>query len=343
MKRKPADQVIDMPVQFHLTSAARNGAAGNAGLAQGRNRTYSVISLFSGCGGMDLGFAGGFWFGGRYYDELPFNVVWANDVSEKACDTYRANLGDGIVAGDIADAIRGLPLVADAVIGGFPCQDVSINGARKIADGQRTVLYEYMVDAIRRTNPKIFVAENVKGLLMSGGEAFFERMIDDFSLDGYSVSHRVYLAADYGVPQMRERVFIIGVKDGFAFKHPKPIERRMTAREAIGDLESAGEDDEFSHIWSKASRSPEQGNRRLAADKPSTTIRAEHHGNIQWHYSLDRRISLREAARLQSFPDEFRFTSRMRETERQIGNAVPPALAWHIASSVRDCLDAGRI
>ena len=332
-----------MPVQFHLTSAARNGAAGNAGLAQGRNRTYSVVSLFSGCGGMDLGFAGGFWFGGRYYDELPFNVVWANDVSEKACDTYRANLGDRIVAGDIADTIRDLPAAADAVIGGFPCQDVSINGARKIADGQRTVLYEYMVDAIRRTNPSIFVAENVKGLLMSGGEAFFERMIADFSLDGYSVSHRVYLAADYGVPQMRERVFIIGVKDGFAFEHPKPVERRMTAREAIGDLESAGEDGEFSHIWSKASRSPEQGNRRLAADKPSTTIRAEHHGNIQWHYALDRRISLREAARLQSFPDEFRFTSRMRETERQIGNAVPPALAWHIASAVRDCLDAGRV
>ena len=332
-----------MPVQFHLTSSARNGAAGNADLAQSQRRTYSVVSLFSGCGGMDLGFAGGFWFGGRYYEDLPFNVVWANDVSAKACDTYRANLGDIIIAGDIADAIQDLPMSADAVIGGFPCQDVSINGARKIADGQRTVLYEYMVDAIRRTNPKIFVAENVKGLLMSGGEAFFERMIEDFSLDGYSVSHRVYLAADYGVPQMRERVFIIGVKDGFAFEHPKPVERRMTAQEAIGDLESAREDDEFSHIWSKASKSPEQGSRRLAADKPSTTIRAEHHGNIQWHYALDRRISLREAARLQSFPDEFRFTSRMRETERQIGNAVPPALAWHIASAVRDCLDAGGV
>lgn len=332
-----------MPVQFQLTSSAHNGVVRNADLAQSPRRTYSVVSLFSGCGGMDLGFVGGFWFGGRYYEKLPFNIVWANDLSEKACDTYRANLGHSIIAGDIADAIQDLPMSADAVIGGFPCQDVSINGARKIADGERTVLYEYMVDAIRRTNPNIFVAENVKGLLMSGGEAFFERMIEDFSLDGYGVSHRVYLAADYGVPQMRERVFIIGVKDGFAFERPKPAERRMTAQEAIGDLESAQEDDAFSHIWSKASRSPEQGNRRLAADKPSTTIRAEHHGNIQWHYALNRRISLREAARLQSFPDEFRFTSRMRETERQIGNAVPPALAWHIARSVRDCLDAGRI
>ena len=98
-------------------------------------------------------------------------------------------------------------------------------------------------------------------------------------------------------------------------------------RPSLGDLECADEDKEWSHIWSKARRSPEQGNRRLKADKPATTIRAEHHGNVQWHYKLDRRISLREAARLQSFPDDFDFVCAMRATERQIGNAVPPVLA----------------
>ena len=159
-------------------------------------------------------------------------------------------------------------------------------------------------------------------------------MLTDFQLPGYSVSYALYLAADFRVPQMRERVFIVGVKGDKPFTHPNPSHQHMTAREAIADLENTDEDRKFAHIWSKARRSPEQGSRYLKADKPSTTIRAEHHGNIQWHYDLDRRISLREAARLQAFPDSFDFVSGMRATERQIGNAVPPVLAWHIANAI---------
>ena len=95
----------------------------------------------------------------------------------------------------------------------------------------------------------------------------------------------------------------------------------------LEDSEDKAEDPTTSHIWSKAHRSPDQGDRSLKADQPSTTIRAEHHGNIQWHYKLDRRISRREAARLRSFPGDFEFVCAMRPTERQIGNAVPPVLA----------------
>lgn len=306
-------------------------------------RVQRVVSLFSGCGGMDLGFSGGFRFAGHCYEELPFDVVWANDISEAACRTYRLNLDHPIHEGDIASLISTMPDSADAVIGGFPCQDVSINGSRKAEAGKRTVLYKYMVEAIRRTRPKVFVAENVKGLLMSHGRPFFDRMLDEFSLDGYAVNYRLYLAADYGVPQMRERAFIIGVKGHRPFDHPKPNSRRITTREVLADLEDASASKETSHVWSKAARSPEQGSRRLIADKPSTTIRAEHHGNIQWHYRLERRISLREAARLQSFPDKFTFPGAMRETERQIGNAVPPVLAWHIASALRGHIDSTRI
>ena len=109
--------------------------------------------------------------------------------------------------------------------------------------------------------------------------------MSDFSLYGYNVSYKLYLAADYGVPQMRERVFIVGVKGNRHFQHPEPHGRHMTAREALLDLEATPEDAALRHIWSKASRSPEQGSRRLVADKPATTIRAEHHGNAQWHYS----------------------------------------------------------
>jgi DNA (cytosine-5)-methyltransferase 1 len=95
---------------------------------------------------------------------------------------------------------------------------------------------------------------------------------------------------------------------------------------------------EFSHIWSRASKSAEQGSRHLKADRPSYTIRAECHGNIQFHYDLPRRMSMREAARFQSFPDNFRFEAGLRETERMIGNAVPPVLAWHVANSVKKYL-----
>ena len=305
---------------------------------------HTVVSLFSGCGGMDLGFLGGFGFGGRSYERLPFEIVWANDNDALACKTYAANFGARhLQPGSVVDVMDTLPSSADVVIGGFPCQDVSINGQRSLAQGERTILYERMIEVIERCRPKAFVAENVKGLLMSHGRPFFEQMMEDFQLPGYRVEHRLYLAADYGVPQMRERLFIVGVQGDQPFKHPEPLpENRMTAAQALQDLEDAEEDRAKSHIWSKARRSPEQGNRRLRADKPATTIRAEHHGNIQWHYKLNRRISLREAARLQSFPDDFNFACAMRATERQIGNAVPPVLAWHLANAVAEHLDPSR-
>ena len=105
-------------------------------------------------------------------------------------------------------------------------------------------------------------------------------------------------------------------------------------------MEERDRDEAFSHFWSLAKVSGEQGNRRLLADRPGYTIRAECHGNIQFHYALPRRISMREAARIQSFPDTFLFPCKLRETERQIGNAVPPVLAWHIAKAVKEIIGA---
>ena len=147
--------------------------------------------------------------------------------------------------------------------------------------------------------------------------------------------------ADYGVPQMRERVIIVGTSSEVNPFTPPESERSssewITAEEAIGDLETVQENRDLNHIWSRANPSPEQGNRRLTADRPGHTIRAECHGNIQFHYSLPRRISMREAARIQSFPDSFIFQAGLRETERQVGNAVPPVFAWHVACSVLRC------
>ena len=304
---------------------------------------YSVVSLFSGCGGMDLGFRGGFEFLGRPYDALPFNVVWANDVNKAACRTYRRNLGP-ILAGDIWDLIDTIPKEADVVVGGFPCQDISVNnGKGRGIEGQRSGLYRAMVEVVSVVKPKIFVAENVRGLLMKRNAESLAKVLADFSSLGYEVSYQLYSAANYGVPQLRDRVIITGTLPTVpAFVPPVPthsVGAHITAKQAIEDLSDMSEDPMFSHVWSRARRSPQQGDRRLVADRPGYTIRAEHHGNIQFHYSLPRRISTREAARLQSFPDDFVFEARLRETERQIGNAVPPVLAWHVAKSVLRCLE----
>jgi DNA (cytosine-5)-methyltransferase 1 len=296
----------------------------------------TVVSMFAGCGGMDLGFVGGFDFLGKHYERTNFDIIWANEINTAACETYRRNLGEHIVVGDINDKIDDMPTYADVVIGGFPCQDISINGKMKGIHGERSSLYTAIVEAVKRLQPKAFIAENVGGLLLKQNEYSLKKILEDFGALGYNISYQLYHAADYGVPQTRERVFIVGTrKDLPSFIPPEPTcTKHITAKEAISDLESLEADNEFSHIWSKAKVSGEQGNRRLLADRPGYTIRAECHGNIQFHYSLPRRISMREAARIQSFPDNFRFSSGLRETERQIGNAVPPVLAWHIAKSV---------
>lgn len=314
-------------------------------IRMGRNgepvKMRTVVSLFSGCGGMDLGFIGGFRVFGRRYRRLPFEIIWANDSNAAACRTYRRNLRGEIHCGDVWSAIDSMPKTADVLIGGFPCQDISVNGKRAGVAGAKSGLYKAMVEGIRRVRPSVFIAENVKGLLMKYNRASFQQILADFSGLGYTVNYHVYEAADYGVPQTRERVFIVGTSSGVKPFVPPSPERSaatwMTAKEALGDLERHTACPRINHIWSLANASPDQGNRRLIPNRPAYTIRAECHGNIQFHYQLPRRISMREAARVQSFPDKFIFEAGLRETERQVGNAVPPIVAWHIANAALEC------
>lgn len=305
---------------------------------------FSVVSLFSGCGGLDLGFKGGFTFLGKDYPANPFDIIWANDFNKAACETYRVNVDKRIVEGPIEEVFDTMPEYADVVIGGFPCQDISINGKMAGVDGKRSGLYTWMVKAVEKIRPKVFIAENVKALLMKRHESSLERVISDFSALGYNISYHLYNAADYGVPQIRERVIIVGIRKDIdaEFIPPKPTtaECRITAKEAMYDLEDKEEDPSISHIWSLAKPSSGQGLRFLTADAPATTMRSECHGNLQFHYSLPRRISMREAARIQSFPDNFTFEAKLRETERMIGNAVAPVFAWHIANAVLDVLNS---
>ena len=304
-------------------------------------KKWTVISMFSGCGGMDLGFIGGFSFLKYDYELNPFKIIWANEINSAACKTYKVNIGIEIVEGDIREKIHSLPKSADVIIGGFPCQDISINGKMLGLKGLRSSLYKYMVEAVEIVRPKVFVAENVGGLLLKKNCNALSKILSDFERTDYNLHYSLYHAEDYGVPQTRERVFIVGTrKDCPKFVPPTPTEiYPVTAKEALQDLENMDEDKDFSHIWSKALVNGEQGNRKLVANRPGYTIRAECHGNIQFHYSLPRRISMREAARIQSFPDTFVFPCGLRETERQIGNAVPPVLSWHLANSVKRVLE----
>ena len=247
---------------------------------------FSVVSLFSGCGGMDLGFCGGFSVFGKRYPRNPFYIKWANELNQAACRTYSRNIDDSILCGDVREFMHTLPAECDVLVGGFPCQDISINGKGLGINGKRSSLYTSMIDAIKISKPKVFVAENVKGLLLKTRKNSFDTIMRDFGALGYKVSYALYHAADYGVPQSRERIFIVGTAEGIKdFCPPKPErtkEKWITASEAIGDLEGISMDERINHIWSAANVSADQGNRRLDANRPGF----HHPRRMSWKHSI---------------------------------------------------------
>lgn len=316
-------------------------------------KKYSVVSLFAGCGGLDLGFEGGFSFLGKKYSKRKFEIIWANDIDLSACKTFKEYFKKDIVCGDISEIISGnkqklfeteIPEKVDVVLGGFPCQDFSHAGKRRGFNSKRGLLYRSMVEVVAKTNPKIFIAENVKGLLTIENGRAIETIVNDFSKLGYDIKYKLLTAADYGVPQVRERVIIVGTKKNLPIKYnfPEPIHTKtnwLNLKNAIGDLENVEEGKVSNHYWSKAKKNNGQGNSIVSPDKPGPTMRTEHHGNIEWHWNEKRRLSAREAARIQSFPDDFIFYPSTSAAYKQIGNAVPPVMAWHIAKAAEKYLD----
>lgn len=335
-------------------------------------KVINVVSLFSGCGGMDLGFEGGFNFLGKHYAKNPFKIIFANDIFKQAANMYKDNFGISVEQRDIKtlNIAKDMPNdKVDVVLGGFPCQSFSYAGKRKGLADPRGQLYQQMIRVLDYYQPKIFVAENVDGIRNSRkdksgqnvNKTALDTILDDFNKHGYDVQYHVLLAADYGVPQMRRRVIIMGINRKYGNINdeyfPKPLyskngERKwLTAKDGIDDLwgkvNKTNIPNHTSRDISKAKFYPNkkmQGNNRILADSPAPTIRAEHHGNIEAHYRTTlsnkddmrgwRRLSVRECARLQSFPDTYIFTASASAAYKAIGNAVPPVLAWNIARSV---------
>jgi DNA (cytosine-5)-methyltransferase 1 len=316
-------------------------------------KKYTITSLFSGCGGLDLGFQGNFYFLKKKYKENKFRVIWANDIDKNACITYDKYFDHSIVCEDIRNVLlnkekdlfyNDIPSKVDIVLGGFPCQDFSHAGKRKGFNSDRGTLYQAMSEVIQQSKPMLFLAENVKGLLtMNNGDAI-KQIIKDFEKLGYNVSYKLMLTADFEVPQKRERVIIIGTRKKVlpAFDFDLLLSEKkkwMTLKDAIGDLANYEEGGIKNHYWSKAKKNKGQGNNKVIENQPAPTMRAEHHGNIEFHWDKERRLSAREAARIQSFPDDMIFYPSTSSAYRQIGNAVPPVFAWHIANSVQTFLN----
>ncbi len=309
------------------------------------DRPASIVSLFSGCGGLDLGFKGGFRFAGKHCKRLPHSIIWANEIDAYACKAYRRNIDQNIIEGDIRAALKdGLP-TGDILLGGFPCQDFSWAGRRRGFTSDRGRLYEAMVEAAKQVQPLVFVAENVKGILSIPGA--MDRIQEDFGNAGFCfIEHYCVNVCDYGIPQNRERVFIIGWKDSAfhaAFRFPERQVLGVTVKTLLDDLADAEWGSFDAHTWALAKRRPDlQGNEVTPADGVAYTIRAEHHMNIQFHYKDHRRLSVREAARLQSFPDNFVFEGLSKhQAYKMIGNAVPPFMAWQIADAINQGISHG--
>ena len=310
-----------------------------------------IVSIFSGCGGLDLGF-----------HLEGYETVWANDFAEWAVKSFAANFGDVIKMQDITQidpyTDKSIP-DCDIVLGGFPCQDFSIIWKQPGLNGTRGGLFRHFAEFVDAKKPIAFVAENVKGLLTANDGKAIETIIKDFeSIEpGYIVKPHLYNFAEYGVPQFRERVLFVGVRidTGFNFIHPKPTHGTnadlpyVTAGEALKGVEKVPTNNELINIKEKTRKMleliPEGGNyadipadspyrvkgmishvyRRIKLDEPAKTIIAAGGGGTWgYHYPEPRALTNRERARLQSFPDDFIFEGSVTEVRRQIGNAVPP-------------------
>ena len=404
-------------------------------------RIPTVVSLFAGAGGMDLGF-----------QKAGFEIIWANDFDKDSVDTYKKNFGSHIVLGDIKDIPSSdIPDNPDVVIGGFPCQGFSINNKKRSMDDERNHLYKEMLRIIKDKKPKYFVAENVKGILSLEKGEVIKLIVNDFKKIGYDVDYKLLTASDYGVPQNRQRVFIIGNRINKENPYPKvthynpnlkknqqrnlldnDLKPYVTAKEVLEHLSNVrisydpikvGNKYVYNHIartnvaetfwgrkykvnqhdicdylkearnkseWSTQKIDEYFGYRHTAGhwfrkdnnsgsipnpedwwelkkllkfdnkydkavttleektitfeqslrianwDTPSDTITAT---GTEIHPNKKRRISVREAAILQTFPDNFKFEGSMGSMYKQIGNAVPVDLAKLVAKEIKKSLE----
>ena len=315
-----------------------------------------IVSLFAGCGGLDLGF-----------HRAGHEIVHASDFDQDSVNTYNGYFKNKAELIDVND-LKGTDLPAyDLLAGGFPCQGFSVANLYRNKDDSRNKLYLQIVRLLKETKPKFFLLENVAGILSLEKGMVVKQIVQELAnvnkraFGGYEVKYRKLNAADYGVPQNRIRVIFLGISKVFddnkrekMFEHFPPESthvahgdminnKHLTLRDAISDLGDPDENHPVpNHICNrhKVKINGYIGNRKLDWDKPSPTIVGRGGGTggpvIAVHPNLKRRFSVRETARIQTFPDNFIFKGSITSQFRQIGNAVAVGFAEHLGDMLNN-------
>lgn len=336
-----------------------------------RSKKYKprVVSLFSGCGGLDLGF-----------HKAGYDIVFANDIEKTVSDTYKYNLGEILIKDiTLVNVDEDIPSDIDVVLAGIPCQPFSNAGNRKSMNDDRGGLFESVMNIVDKKRPMVVLFENVRGFISSKddrGLPMPERIENELKEHGYKTFWKLLKASDYEVPQNRYRVVIIGVRIDIdvEYQFPPLIKTKDLSVKTVIE-KSNMVDDEKPEVWSLSPQSqflssfiPAGGSwknipddalperlkriradmkkyrspnfyRKFNLDEVMGTITAaatpENSGIL--HPIENRRYSVREIARFQSFPDDFKFIGDSIPSKyKMIGNAVPPMLAYHIANSLLD-------
>lgn len=326
----------------------------------------ALISLFSGAGGLDLGF-----------HKAGFVTVVANEYDSHICPTFRANFPDvNLIEGDIRNIDSNVfPQNVEGIIGGPPCQSWSEGGAKRGIEDPRGQLFNEYIRILKTVKPLFFVAENVSGMLSPRHKKAVQSFLDAFDEAGYDVNLKMLNACDYEVPEDRDRIFYIGFRkdlDIHDFKYPEPVAERKTLRNAIWDLQfNAIPAREHNHTNGDGCIVPNHEyyvsgfspifmsrNRVRSWDEQGFTVQAsgrqcQLHPQAPKMVKIDnnhqifapgsehlyRRMTVREVARVQTFPDDFRFIyDDVNDGYKMIGNAVPVNLAYHIAKQIRKTL-----
>ena len=310
-----------------------------------------VASLFCGCGGTDVGLLGDFDFLGKYYNSNSMEIVYANDIDDNACRIFKENFGITPDNRDIREVKTEEIPEFDILTGGFPCQSFSIvaqNPKRLGVKDERGKLFFEMCRILRERQPKCFIAENVKGILTANKRSAFPLILKEFEESGYDVQYQILNSAEYGVPQKRERVIIVGFRKdlNIIFSFPKAeiedetkytplksvIEKRVDEKYFFSERAVAG--------MMKKRESMNKG-RAQDINKPCNTEGA-HLAKVSLN-STDpvlmegeryRRFTPREVARIQSFPDDFELVGSEAAQYRALGNAIPPVMFWYVAKAV---------
>jgi len=310
------------------------------------DHSFSVVSYFCGCGGLDLGFRGNFIYQKKLYKKLPFSINSAYDSNPQCIGTYNRYFGNHAEMADLSIIDANGVNKADLLIGGFPCQEFSSCGPLGGLESERGRLYKALIRYMKVHNPKVVVGENVINLERMKKGKVMEAIMNDLRDTGYKVEVWRLYGPDYGIPQRRTRLFFICVRNDLKGFPSKPeadfVHAHRSIEWAIGDLvdvmdESVPNQSQYFGA-SRAKRGNGQGDEKSPKDKPAYTIRANPKSRVHFHYSLNRRLTVRECARIQTFPDDFVFTHAATSSISQIGNAVPPVLAYRVASCVAEYL-----